>query len=99
MNVNFCYRFILALYQNKVNALDKMDLPTVTIVKEGDVVVRETPLKDGRPHGTEKQWSATGTLICERAWVDGKQHGEEIYYKADGSIAFKNTFVNGAPRF
>lgn len=88
----------LHLPKNKVIALDKMDLPTMSIVKEGDVVVRETPLKDGRPHGIEKQWSSAGVLLCERTWVDGKQHGDEIYYKADGTVAFKNTFVNGILR-
>jgi antitoxin component YwqK of YwqJK toxin-antitoxin module len=90
--LDYRVKVVFLLPQNRLHK--QMDTQSI-IQKIGDVVVRETPLKDGMPHGIEKEYTPAGVLLCERSWVNGKQDGDEIFRKADGSVALKMLYQNG----
>jgi antitoxin component YwqK of YwqJK toxin-antitoxin module len=49
-------------------------------------IIRETPYKNGFPHGIIREWDPTGQLIFEGECKNGKAHGRFTYWYPDGTV-------------
>ena len=55
------------------------------------------PIKDGKVHGTVKEWEKNGQKIQEATFEHGVQTGVEKQWFASGSKKLEIAYVNGVP--
>jgi antitoxin component YwqK of YwqJK toxin-antitoxin module len=55
----------------------------------------ETPIVDGRVHGTDRAWFANGQRMYERRFEQGRESGVHEGWYADGRQHFRYTYVDG----
>jgi hypothetical protein len=55
----------------------------------------ETPLKDGRPHGTVYCWDEPGTLVSAEPYADGLAHGTARQWDDRGRLVGSYRMVRG----
>jgi antitoxin component YwqK of YwqJK toxin-antitoxin module len=62
--------------------------------KSGDPMM-ETPLRDGKRHGTDYTWSASGKLRSVESFVDGRSHGVATQWDSEGNLLGSYTMEHG----
>lgn len=55
----------------------------------------ETPLKNGRKHGSEYTWNESGNLESVEPYVEGKLHGIAMQYGRNGKLIGTYRLVHG----
>jgi hypothetical protein len=61
----------------------------------GGVLIKETPMKDGKKHGRELVWDDDGTLLSVEPYCGGMCHGTAKQYGRDGRIIGTYKMVHG----
>ncbi len=57
----------------------------------------EAPIKDGRLHGTVKEWARNGQKVFETKYENGVQVDKEMQWYANGAKKLEVAYLNGKP--
>lgn len=64
-------------------------------IGEGGHIEWEQALRDGRPHGVERQFHHNGVLLFACPWVDGVEHGIARQYSESGELVCQYEMIHG----
>jgi antitoxin component YwqK of YwqJK toxin-antitoxin module len=75
------------------NASDKVEI--VKFYHESGALLAETPYKNGKRNGIDKNFYESGSLWYDIPYVDGNKHGIEHIYYTSGSLMLEVPYKYG----